>query len=401
MQAKLAQVNNREFQLQEDVKTIGKIPAVENILNVVCSTTGMGFAAVARVTEERWIACAVKDLIEFGLQPGGELKVETTICHEIRESKKIVVIDHVNLDKHYSNHHTPFTYGFQSYISVPIVLKDGTFFGTLCAIDPKPAVLNTSETVGMFNLFAELIAFHFDAQEQIAKSESSLHEERQTAELRDQFIAILGHDLRNPVGAVLNAAQVLKRMPLDDRAKRLAHIVQDSSYRMKGLIDNILDFAKGRLGGGITIELRADEQLEEILSQVITELQMVWPDREIAIDFKLVQPVKCDGQRIAQLLSNLLANALSHGHKDSPVSVTVSSKDGLFELCVTNKGDQIPEGAMAKLFQPFSRGEVKPGQEGLGLGLYISSEIAKAHGGSLSVDSSANETCFTLRFPNN
>jgi signal transduction histidine kinase len=393
-------VDSNELKLQADLDSINSIPAVRNILDVVCSTTGMGFAAVARVTEDRWIACAVKDLINFGLKAGGELKIETTICNEIRDSRKLVVIDHVDLDKHYANHHTPFTYGFQSYISVPIVLKNGRFFGTLCAINPKPAILNTPETIAMFNLFAELIAFHLDAQEKIAASEWSLNEERQTAELRDQFIAILGHDLRNPVGAVLNAAQVLQRMPLDDRARRLANIVQDSSYRMKSLIDNILDFARGRLGDGITLDVKSNDNMDEILGLVIAELKMIWPEREINVAFDFAAAVKCDGKRIAQLFSNLLSNALSHGEKDAPVLVSASSNDRIFEMNVSNSGEQIPAGAMERLFHPFSRGEVKPGQQGLGLGLYISAEIAKAHQGDLTVISTPQETRFKLRFPN-
>ena len=393
-------MNQNELNLQKDVEAIGRIEAVNNILEVVCSTTGMGLAAIARITEDRWIACAVRDLINFGLAPGDELKIETTICNEIRDTGKLVVIDHVDLDKHYANHHTPFTYGFQSYISVPIVLKSGRFFGTLCAINPKPAILNTKETIGMFNLFAELIAFHVDAQEQIEQAAHSLNEERQTSELRDQFIAILGHDLRNPVGAVLNAAQVLQRMPLDDRAKRLASIVQNSSYRMKALIDNILDFARGRLGDGITLERKGNEPMEEILGQVITELKMVWPEREIKVDLNFKEPVNSDGTRIAQLFSNLLSNALSHGFKDTPVVVSATSENGNFNLCVTNSGEPIPASAMERLFRPFSRGEVKPGQQGLGLGLYIASEIANAHKGSLKVDSLEGQTTFTLVFPN-
>ena len=91
----------------------------------------MGFAAVARVTEDRWVACAVRDEIAFGLQPGGELEVETTICDEIRDSGRLVVIDNVAEDKAFCGHPTPRMYGFQSYISMPIVRPDGRFFGTL------------------------------------------------------------------------------------------------------------------------------------------------------------------------------------------------------------------------------------------------------------------------------
>ena len=93
--------------LQADIEAVGAISAVPTILDVVCRVTGMGFAAVARVTEQRWICCAVNDLIQFGLQPGGELKVGTTICHEVREMRAPVVIDHVAEDTLYCRHHTP------------------------------------------------------------------------------------------------------------------------------------------------------------------------------------------------------------------------------------------------------------------------------------------------------
>ena len=155
----------------DPVAAVGQVPAVPKILEVICRTTGLGFAAVARVTETRWIACAVRDEIAFGLLPGGELTVETTICDEIRASGNMVVIDHVDADPRFCSHHTPARYGFQSYISVPIVLADGTFFGTLCAIDPKPAVLNTPATVDMFTLFAQLIALHLDAFTRVARLE--------------------------------------------------------------------------------------------------------------------------------------------------------------------------------------------------------------------------------------
>ena len=160
--------------LSADIAAVQGIAAVPRILEVVCRSTGMGFAAVARVTEQRWICCAVRDEIAFGLTPGGELQVETTICHEIRQSGEAVVIDSVTDDLAYCGHHTPAQYGFQSYISMPIMLADGSFFGTLCAIDPRPARLNTPQTVGMFKLFAELIATHLDAANRVAAERSNV-----------------------------------------------------------------------------------------------------------------------------------------------------------------------------------------------------------------------------------
>ncbi|WP_265441302.1 GAF domain-containing protein [Bradyrhizobium sp. SEMIA] len=155
--------------------------------------------------------CIASDLA-FGLKPGDELKIESTICHEIRQSREAVIIDNVSEDSEYCNHHTPAQYGFQSYISVPIVLPDGSFFGTLCAIDPKTRKLNTPEVVGMFKLFPELIAAHLDAAERMELTESKLAAERKNAELREQFIAILGHDLRNPLASIQGGLRLLSKI---------------------------------------------------------------------------------------------------------------------------------------------------------------------------------------------
>ncbi len=165
-------------EFQRDIKTVQGISAVPQILDIVCSLTGMGFAAVARVTGAHWVALAVRDDIKFGLLPGGELKVDTTICSEIRDSGQAVVIDHVAQDDIFCSHPTPAMYGFQSYISVPIVLEDGRFFGTLCAIDPSPRTLNTPQITGTFKLFAELIGHHIDASERVATAAARLDEER-------------------------------------------------------------------------------------------------------------------------------------------------------------------------------------------------------------------------------
>jgi signal transduction histidine kinase len=384
---------------EADVAAIARIDAVPKILEVVCRMTGMGFAAVARVTDERWIACAVRDSIDFGLKRGGELKVETTICSEIRDSKRAVIIDDVAADPVYCGHPTPAMYGFKSYISMPVLRADGTVFGTLCAIDPRPARLNTPETIGMFKLFAELIALHLDAQDRLAASEAALLDERKTAELREQFIAVLGHDLRNPLASIVSCAQVLKHVELDKKGSTVVDIIHKSARRMAGLIEDVLDFARARLGGGLTLNRSADEPLAPVVEQVIAELRTAWPDRTIESHLALAGGVNCDPARIAQLLSNLLANALVHGAEDGAVSVRAGTHDGVFELAVANSGDPIPPETIERLFQPFARAEGGTNPQGLGLGLYIASEIARAHGGEVRVTSDAAETCFTFRMP--
>jgi GAF domain-containing protein len=137
---------------------LGDNDEIRSILEEVCRITQMGFAAVARVTDSRWIVCQVLDKIEFGLNPGDELDLKTTICDEIRQSGEAVVIDHVGDDPSWRTHHTPILYGFESYVSLPIRLSDGGFFGTLCAIDPRPRALSAPATISRMKRLALAVA---------------------------------------------------------------------------------------------------------------------------------------------------------------------------------------------------------------------------------------------------
>src|SRR5262245_20905047 len=183
---------------QADIDAVEQIGAVPTILDVVCRLTNTRFAAVARVTEDRWIACSIRDEIPFGLQSGSELPIETTFCNQIRQTGKPVIIDHVADDETYCGHPIPAMYGIQSYLSVPIYRPDGSFFGTLCVLDITPARLNVPEIISTFRLFAELIGFHLDALDRLASTRSALLGAREETELRERFIAALAHELRNP-----------------------------------------------------------------------------------------------------------------------------------------------------------------------------------------------------------
>lgn len=384
--------------LQEDIDAVLRLESVPTILDVVCRTTGMGFAAVARVTDDRWIACSTLDHIGFGLKPGDELEIGTTICNEIRGHRDPVVIDHVAEDGTYCGHPTPARYGFQSYISVPVVLRDGRFFGTLCAIDPRPARLNTPETLGMFRLFAELIAAQLAADDDLRSAREQLSEQRALSELREQFIAVLGHDLRNPVASVASGIRLLRRSVTDEPGRNILALMQASTVRMGGLIGNLMDFARARLGDGLELE-RSAEPIGPVLLHAVEELRAIHPGRVVETGIRIDRPVPVDHARIAQMLSNLLANALAHGAADAPIRVGAATRDGVFALWVANAGPPIPPEAQAGLFKPFFRGQRREIPQGLGLGLYIVGEIARRHGGRMEVRSDEEETRFTFLMP--
>lgn len=395
--AKFIALTELPLDLQADIAAIEKIAIVPSILDVVCRTTGMGFACIARVTNEKWIACSVKDDVAFGLQPGGELQLNTTICHEIQQHRQAVVINNVSEDPLYCRHHTPAMYGLQSYISVPIILKDGSFFGTLCAIDPNPHILDTPQVRGMFDCFVDLIAVHLDNIRAKEIAEDSLAEEKETAKLREMFIAILAHDLRNPVTAIKNSAELLTA--LKEYNPELLKVIENSVGRVNGLIQTMLDMARGRLAGGITKAKNLDVDLTEHLELVIKELQAVSATRKLQAGLHISRPVQADNARIAQLFSNLLGNAIKYGTPGTPVIVNAVTSEDEFILRVGNKGKKIPAETQQMLFKPFTRGKDDEDKPGLGLGLYIADEIARAHGGTIQVESSDEDTAFIFRMP--
>ncbi|NWA83382.1 GAF domain-containing sensor histidine kinase [Pseudomonas sp. D2002] len=379
-----------------DIATIGRISAVPAMLKVISDMTGLRFAAVARVTDDTWTACAVLDRLEFGLGVGGELDLTTTICHEIRGSHVSVVIDKASEDPLYHDHHTPRMYHFESYISVPVFRTDGRFFGTLCALDPNPAPLRSSTIQSTMESFARVLSLQIEAEEALQTTQAQLQEERGTAELREQFIAVLGHDLRNPLFAINFGAERLLRKHPNPATDTLVRHILTSGRRASQLVEDVLDFARGRMGSGIPLHLNDCQDLQDALQHVVLEVQSVNPQRLIQADIGDLRGVYGDRDRLAQLLSNLVANAIHHGSHDGPVEVTARVEDDQFTLTVKNPG-QIDELALPRLFQPYSRPVKDTPQAGLGLGLYIVKQIADAHGGQLEVSSCAQTgTLFTF-----
>lgn len=387
-------------EIARDVAAVGRLDAVPTLLEVLCDITGMGFTAVARVTDKTWTLCAVKDEINFGLKPGGQLELETTLCIEAKRSRSAIVIDHASQDPRYRDHHTPRLYKIESYVSVPIILSNDRYFGNLCAIDPRPARVMEPKVIGMFQRFAALIAHQLESELKHENSETALRNERAASELREQFIAILGHDLRNPLQAVSVTSLLMEKRATDPLIKDMATRISRNVKRMSALIDDILDFARGKLGGGIGVSIDEGAQVNAALTEVVRELQDGQPDREVITDIRVTRTIRCDIARLQQVTSNLVANALTHGDPDRPVKVLAFTDEREFVLQVSNEGEPIPPEALPKIFEPFWRHAIGSNRQGLGLGLSICSQIVRAHHGTLSVTSTKeNGTTFTARLP--
>ena len=230
-------------------------------------------------------------------------------------------------------------------------------------------------------------------------TEALLDNERETAQLREQFMAVLGHDLRGPLSSIAAGSRLLLREPQSESSLKILGLMQNSVTRMAGIISNVLDFARGRLGGGISVERDKPDDVGPILRLVVDELRVSFPEKIIETDFRLGEPVYCDPSRIGQLAANLLTNALTHGTETDPIRLHAATARNEFQLSVVNAGPPISDEMLPHLFEPFFRGDVRKSQHGLGLGLHIASEIAKAHGGKLEVSSTPEETSFTFSMP--
>jgi signal transduction histidine kinase len=393
-------ISDTAEEIARDVSAVNKIAAVPTLLEVLCETTGMRFATVARVSETTWTACVVKDDINFGLKPGQQLNLESTLCIESKRANESIFIEQASTDPRYCKHHTPEIYKIESYVSVPIILANGRYFGNLCAIDPAPAKVADPKIVSMFKRFAALIAMQLDSETNRQQDKTALREAHSANDLREQFIAILGHDLRNPLQAVYSAGVLLEKKVTDPALQSVAARIRVNVKRMSCLINDVLDFARGKLGEGMGVKITEVDDIDAGLQAVVREFQDGQPNRQIVANISVTRKVRCDLGRVQQVASNLIGNALKHGSPQGPVKVSARAENSELVLHVWNAGEPIPPESIDKICEPFWRHSSNGNREGLGLGLYICSEIVRAHGGTLSVTSSEESgTDFTARLP--
>lgn len=218
---------------------------------------------------------------------------------------------------------------------------------------------------------------------------------------REIFVGMLGHDLRNPLGAISMAAQALLAQAdrLEPTHRRLAKRILGSATRIERMADDLLDLTRGRIGGGVPIVV-APTDLGALVRDVVEEFNEAFPDRTIAAALDgLDLRGEWDGDRLSQVVSNLIANALEHGGDPIEVAARLDGGDERVVIEVRNQGELSAE-AISRVFDPFvSMASTRAGRRGLGLGLYIVREIARAHGGAVEASSDDGTTAFRVVLP--
>ncbi|PJE31438.1 PAS domain S-box-containing protein [Pseudooceanicola antarcticus] len=232
--------------------------------------------------------------------------------------------------------------------------------------------------------------------------ERLLEEQRKEALLHKQILAILGHDLRNPLASVTAGVRMLSRQEQTTAGAHLLRNMAASSMRMAELIENLMDLTRIQLGQGIVVTRGEVSDLKQSLEHVIHEIEAARDNVTVELNCQLSAPVNIDGPRMMQVVSNLLGNAVTHGSAGTPIQLIVDQTETLLTIAVCNSGHPIPQESWETLFQPFFRKPAIEGRtspQGLGLGLYICQQIVSAHGGEIKVTSDEEETCFTVEIP--
>jgi signal transduction histidine kinase len=323
--------------------------------------------------------------------------VAQTLCDVVCRFDAPLALDDARRDARYSEHPASRDLGIAAYVGVPFRLPNGAVLGTLCAFDRVPHV-GLEEVLPLYRLFARLLAHEFQLVDVARTSLAALHSETETAFSRERFLAAVVHDLRTPLAAIEVSAQLLRRQleRKNDSARGLERIL-DAASRMSRLIDDLLDFSRGRLGAGIPIACRPIDDASAFLQKVFEEVATAHRSRYLHWDIRLEEPrVSWDGDRITQCLDNILSNACVHGAAGTPVTVVVRGADDGVQIDVVNFGEISPS-ERTSLFEPFHGPRIV--RRGLGLGLFIADQIVRAHGGRIEVESVHGETRTRIYLP--
>ncbi len=249
-------------------------------------------------------------------------------------------------------------------------------------------------------LFREVEDARVAATAQLAAEQRHRQEAEEQTRFAETFVGMLGHDLRNPLNAILMTSMLLRRVAASPAATTAVARIQSSAERMSNMVGQLLDLTRSRIAGGIPIDKKPVD-VEAVIAEAADELRRAHPSRQIVWARGSGVYAAVDRDRFAQVVSNLLGNALEHGDPARPVTVQLSAEPGAVRLSVHNQGPAIAPDVFPLLFEPFRQTMTKgEHSKGLGLGLFITERIVAAHGGQVEVASDAERgTTFAVVLP--
>lgn len=417
-------------ELIKNIDDIANLDIVPTMLSVLCQTTGMGFAGVAHVTDDYWLLCSANDNINFGLKPGDQLDVKTVLCNELKVTAQPLVISNIDTDPYYSKHVTPLTYGFKSYASVPIFRKDGRYFGSLFAIDPKPREMNAEAVSGMLTLFSQLISVHLSTNEQMKLSEVQFNRDRafinalevkaeeRTRELKDNvdalarsnkeleaFAYISSHDLQEPLRKIQTLISMIAEKESDNLSPTgLDYFgrIRNAAGRMQSLIKDLLTYSRADLSDP---EFKTTN-LGDIVNQVREDLTEQLQNKEAEVEVGPMCSMHIIPFQFRQLLQNLITNSIKFARQGIPpriyIGCTEERIDNLqfYKITVSDNGIGFEQEYAERIFTLFQRLNDKKLYSGTGIGLAIVKRIVDNHKGFITATGTPGQgATFTIYMP--
>lgn len=372
-------------------------PDVDDVLTALAGVSGMRAVLLTNVDDARWKVWASLE------QAGGEhvfeqreLPVAKSFCSEVCRTNAPVVVSDAAHDERFSQHPAFRELGVVSYVGVPFRVGSGPVIGALCAFDRRPHI-GLDRVVPYFELLARLLSHELRWVGEARTSLAALQRESETAASRERFLATVAHDLRTPLSAIrMSAHLVVRQAHVIERVMSGISRVLHAADRMARLVDDLLDFARGRLGAGIPIVPQHISDVRRFLDELLEETRAAFAGRPMrwVLEIDDAVEVAWDRDRIAQCVENLVGNACEHGASETPVVITIRATDHDVLLEIVNGGEILP-GRLSSL-DPFGP---RPSRRGLGLGLFIADRIARAHGGALVLSSNGGETHTLLTLP--
>jgi sigma-B regulation protein RsbU (phosphoserine phosphatase) len=296
--------------------------------------------------------------------------------------------------------------GSVSEVKLEVVARDGTTIPMVVNAIRREVAGATVHELAAFvardrdKYERELVSSRKRLQELVAEATRLHAEAKDRALVAEQMVGIVSHDLRNPLTGIAMGAALLLRGELSESQQRTLSRIMRSTERANRLIADLLDFTQARLGTGLPVSLTTID-LHATIAEAVEELTLAYPNRALVHQFEGDGPCIADAGRLAQLVGNLVSNAVAYGTPQSPVTVISRIEPASFSVSVHNSGPPIPPATRSEIFQPLKRGSgASNAGRSIGLGLFIVREIAKAHAGSTDVQSSADHgTTFSAVFP--
>ncbi|KUM34161.1 GAF domain-containing protein [Pseudomonas sp. EpS/L25] len=379
----------------ESIELLASLDAITTLLRVVCDLSGLKFAAVAEVSEQRWTACAVHDRLDYGLAVGTELELEATFCSHVRSSHDPVIIADVAQDPAYCDHPLPQLYGWGSYVSLPVFRPNGTFFGTLCGFDRVPApLLAQPSTIVTLEGFARLLGELIAHEEQRRDETPGPRSDSDLQALREQLLALLDDDLHRPLQRLSHAAaawaeQLPAVHPWQAEARQLARRSADGA-----------DFVRARLGHGPLLKPTLVNGVNEAFEALIGELVVRCPDRRFSTALPASPgALRLDLPHLLRALEAVLEFGVAGSAPGGVIHLQGEIKERTYRLQVEYPGPPLEAATLPQLFQPRLVTSGTDASPRLEVGLYLAQEIVRGHGGVLTARTQDGRNRLTLTLP--